>query len=196
MSMEILEQNWKIIVEKVVKPLWNTEYASMYKSKRLDYDDFESLAGYELTKAFINFDSQKSNVLTFATNVLKRKPKTELRNEGRQKRAAISTAVSIHDKVGEDTEKTYEDMMENKDFSDDNTQELNDMVAEMCSVLRPRDAKILNYACLGCNNEQIAENLHVPLRVVTDIRKKISESSAIKRIARKYGFFGGCENEI
>lgn len=103
MSMEILEQYWTEIIERVVKPLWNTDFASMYKSKRLDYDDFESMAGLELTKAFKAFDANKSNVLTFATNVIKKKARTELRDAGRDRRRAFSESDSLNVPMADDS---------------------------------------------------------------------------------------------
>lgn len=68
----------------------------MYESAKLDYDDFESLAGIELTKAIKTFNPEKSNLYTYATKVVTQKAKTELRNyTQRDKRKALHTADSI-----------------------------------------------------------------------------------------------------
>lgn len=102
----MLEKNWKNIKNRVILPLWNGKFKSMYESAKLDYDDFESLAGYELSKAIKTFDPQKSNLFTFATRVISAKATTELRNcTQRDKRRALYTAESIDDNGSENSGK-------------------------------------------------------------------------------------------
>ena len=92
----ILEKNWQKIRERVISPLWHGKFKSMYESAKLDYDDFESLAGIELAKAIKTFNPEKSNIYTYATRVITQKAKTELRNyTQRDKRKALHTAESI-----------------------------------------------------------------------------------------------------
>ena len=94
--MNLLEKNWNKIVHKVINPLWKNEFNSMYINSKLDYDDFLSLAGYELSKAISSFDSDKSNFYTFCTNIIKRKAKTELRDYNeRDKRKTLNVASSL-----------------------------------------------------------------------------------------------------
>ena len=76
----LLDENWALIRKKVIIPLWNKKFKSMYESIKLDYDDFESLAGFELFKAMKSFDPEKSNIFTFASRVITQKAKTELRD--------------------------------------------------------------------------------------------------------------------
>ena len=91
-----LGENWNSIKERVILPLWNSKFKSMYESAKLDYDDFESLAGIELTKAIKTFDSEKANLFTYATRVITKKAYTELRNcTQRDKRKVLHTADSI-----------------------------------------------------------------------------------------------------
>ena len=77
---EMLEQNWERIKNRVVSPLWHGKFKTMYENAKLDYDDFESLAGVELANAIKTFNPEKSNIYTFATRVVTQKAKTELRN--------------------------------------------------------------------------------------------------------------------
>lgn len=92
----ILEENWQKIKERVISPLWHGKFKSMYESAKLDYDDFESLAGVELAKAMKTFDPEKSNLYTYSTRVITQKAKTELRNcTKRDKRKTLHTADSI-----------------------------------------------------------------------------------------------------
>lgn len=110
-KLNLLGQNWKIIKNKVIIPLWNTKFKSMYESVKMDYDDFESLAAFELTKAIVNFDPDKSNLFTYATNVLQRKAKTELTYYYREKRVKSVKAESIN-KILDDEDKIFiEDML-------------------------------------------------------------------------------------
>ena len=92
----ILEENWDAIKKRVILPLWNGKFKSMYENAKLDYDDFESLAGIELSKAVKAFNPERSNIYTYATRVITQKAKTELRNyTQRDKRKALYTAESI-----------------------------------------------------------------------------------------------------
>ena len=95
---EILDKNWTSIVQRVIKPLWKNQFEQLYSNIKCDYDDFESLAGYELTKAFNTYSADKSNVLTFATNVIKRKAMTEIRNctcRDKRKAGYLSDSLNI-----------------------------------------------------------------------------------------------------
>ena len=92
----MLEENWQKIKDRVLLPLWNSKFKSMYEMAKLDYDDFESLAGVELTKGMSTFDPEKSNLFTYATRVITHKAKTELRDcTQRDKRKALYVADSI-----------------------------------------------------------------------------------------------------
>ncbi len=92
----MLDKNWQKIKERVILPLWHGKFKSMYEGAKLDYDDFESLAGIELTKAIKTYDPKKSNLFTYATRVITQKAKTELRNcTQRDKRKTLHVADSI-----------------------------------------------------------------------------------------------------
>lgn len=78
--IKLLESNWESIKCRVVNPLWHNKFKSMYESIKLDYDDFESLAGFAMSKAIKNFDPEKSNLYTYATRVIAKKAMTELRD--------------------------------------------------------------------------------------------------------------------
>lgn len=92
----ISEEKWEAIKKKVILPLWNGKFKSMYKNAKLDYDDFESLAGIELAKAIKVFNPEKSNLYTFATRVITQKAYTELRDcTKRDKRKVLHIADSI-----------------------------------------------------------------------------------------------------
>ena len=95
-KMVLLEESWDQIKKKVILPLWNGKFKTMYERVKLDYDDFESLAGIELTKAIKTFDSEMSNLFTYSTKVVTQKATTELRDcTQRDKRKALYVAESV-----------------------------------------------------------------------------------------------------
>ena len=115
----ILEEKWEEIRKRVVLPLWNGKFKSMYESAKLDYDDFESLAGIELSKAMKTFDPEKSNILTYSTRVITQKAKTELRNcTQRDKRKTLHISDSIDGDGSSAYEKPAEEKQEMSELSE------------------------------------------------------------------------------
>lgn len=115
----ILEENWQKIKERVISPLWHGKFKSMYESAKLDYDDFESLAGIELSKAMNTFNPEKSNIYTYATRVITQKAKTELRNcTQRDKRKTLHTADSIDSDGSVAYQKPAEEKQETSELSE------------------------------------------------------------------------------
>ena len=107
----LLGNNWKDIQKKVILPLWNRKFKKMYEGAKLDYDDFESLAGFELSKAIKTFNPQKSNLFTYATNILQRKAKTELTFYYRDKRIGDLKAESINKITNDESQITIEGIL-------------------------------------------------------------------------------------
>ena len=100
-KLNYLEENWHKIRKKVIIPLWNRKFKSMYENAKMDFDDFESLVAIELTKAMKTFNPEKSNLFTYATNVINKKATTELRNCTRRdirKASHVSHSVDAMDK--------------------------------------------------------------------------------------------------
>ena len=94
--MSLLEENWKQIETRVIKPLWNGKFKTMFENAKLDYSDFESLAGLEMAKAIKKYNVEKSNLMTYATRVISQKALTELRNcTKRDKRKVLHMSESI-----------------------------------------------------------------------------------------------------
>lgn len=97
----LLEENWHNVRKRVILPLWNGKFKKMYEGIKLDYDDFESLAGFELSKAMESFDPEKSNLLTYSTRVVSKKAMTELRDctqRDIRKTLYVSESVDVLDK--------------------------------------------------------------------------------------------------
>lgn len=116
---EVLESNWEKIKNRVISPLWHGKFKAMYEMAKLDYDDFESLAGVELSNAIKTFNPEKSNIYTFATRVITQKAKTELRNcTQRDKRKALHTADSIDNNDSAVHQKPAEEKQEVSELSE------------------------------------------------------------------------------
>lgn len=149
-NKDLLEKEWANIQKKVVEPLWK-KYQFMYESLKLDYDDFESLVGFELTKAIDKFDSTKSNLYTFATNVIDRKAKSELRNYGTsQKRSGFCKAISIEATITEDGETTLINVLEAKEDED-----VSALTQRYLDSLTKMQRKVAELFMQGCNEQDV-----------------------------------------
>lgn len=183
MYLDLLSENWDEIVKKVIEPLWNRKFKDSYLSSKLDKNDFMSLAGEELTKAFLlYYDPKKSNVFTYATNVLTRKAKSEIRNTRREKRLADLYAESIHQPIDGESGRTIEDMIEDINDTDKDIVEVDLALKEIYAILKPKESKVVELSFNGLSNTEIADKLKVETKSVCDIKKRIADRSDINRI--------------
>ena len=111
MSLELLENNWDEIYKKVVNPAW-FKFKYIYESCKLNKDDFDSLAGIILIKSFKNdYNPEKSNMFTYAANVLQRKAKSEITFYRRKKRGGGVPEMSLDKFVDESDDTTLGEMI-------------------------------------------------------------------------------------
>lgn len=196
MSLQLLEDNWNNIREKVIIPLWKGKFKSVYVESKLDYDDFESLAGEELSKGFLTYDESKSNIYTFATNIITRKAKTELRNANRQKRRAEFGEISLYELLYEDSGVTIEDIIEQQeDKESDDEIRLGAAIQAVKKVLNAKEYKVFKMLLTGFDPQTISATLNLDAKIIANTRKKLIESSCI-RIFRMHGFLGGNNDEV
>lgn len=154
---KILAENWDSITAKVLKPLWSTRFKSMYESLKLDYSDFESLAGFELTKAFRNFKSDKSNIYTFATNVVSRKAKSELRDfSKRSRRRALTEAASLESPLCENGDITIGETIAAKEKDED---EIGELTQKYLDSLTKKQREVALLFMEGFKEKRIKEML-------------------------------------
>ena len=166
----MLEKNWQKIKERVIVPLWHRRFKSMYESAKLDYDDFESLAGFELSKALINFDSDKSNIFTYATEVITKKAMTELRDcTRRDKRRVLHIAESV-----DALDATVPEKMSYSIDTDITEDALSEKMKLYLSKLSTLQKDILYAMSEGYTNEEIIMRLRI-----TD-KQRTEALSAIK----------------
>lgn len=149
----LLENNWNTIEKRVILPLWKGKYESMYSSLKLDYDDFVSMSGYELSKSISSYDDKKSNLYTFVTNVIKRKANTELRDYGsRDKRKALAIADSLNACVDSDDERYI-------DIPCKEQEEISPLVQRYIDSLSKKQRRIAELIMEGYDNTSIKSML-------------------------------------
>lgn len=182
----LLERKWGMIEKRVILPLWKKQYETMYASLKLDYDDFLSMAGYELSKAMTSYDSKKSNLCTFATNIVKRKANTELRDYGsRDKRKTLSVADSLNVCIDGDDEKTigipcHEEQTENSQLSEKR-------VGEFLIKLSNQQLRILVLKLLEFDLKDIPVILNITKQSANDSIKGL-KSNELRRILNRRSY--------
>ena len=164
----ILEKNWQNIRERVIVPLWHGKFKSMYESAKLDYDDFESLAGIELAKAIKTFDPEKSNIYTYATRVITQKAKTELRNcTQRDRRKALHSSESL-DLLSEQNDVSFlvDDFFS---MSASSQNALSDKMTAYLKKLSKLQRQVLFAMAEGYSSDEIKTRLNITSKELTDI---------------------------
>ena len=162
-KLHILELNWNEIRKRVIIPLWNRKFKSMYENAKMDYDDFESLAAVELTWAIKNgmFNPQKSNLFTYATNVINKKAMTELRNctqRDKRKILYVSDSVDAMDKS----------IVEKISCKDNKNDVLSEKMMQYLNKLSNLQKRILFLMSDGYNNNEIINALNISQKDLSD----------------------------
>ncbi len=192
--MELLQQNWFEIKRKVIASLWNSKFKTMYENSKMDYDDFESLAAIEITRAMNDFDSNKSNLFTYATNVLQRKAKTELTRCHRKKRVGDIEAESINKLTDEEAQITLEDLLIDKEQGFEDVENSQVYKEVLLHLKNSKEKEIISLSIQGCDDENIAEKVGVTTERIRNLRKRLADTPAMRRIIRKLGYsLGGIE---
>ena len=176
----ILEENWSDIKKRVILPLWHGKFKSMYESARLDYDDFESLAGLELTKAIKTYNPEKSNLFTYATRVISQKAYTELRDyTQRDKRKTLCMCESIDDPDFHDWETA----------GNDNNQEISELselrVGNFVNSLNNNQLRILILTLLGFNSEDMPNMLNMSNQTMQLILSSLKDADLTRVLYRR-----------
>lgn len=180
----LLERKWEIIEKRVILPLWKKQYETMYTSLKLDYDDFLSMAGYELSKAMSSYDRKKSNLCTFATNIIKRKANTELRDYGsRDKRKTLSIAGSLNVCIDGDEEKTID--IPCPEEQKGNSQLSEKRVGEFLKNLSNQQLRILILKLLDFDFKEIPFILNITKRSANDSLKGLKGNELSRILYRR-----------
>lgn len=183
-NKSFLENEWINIENRVVIPLWNASYKPMYESLKLDYDDFVSLAGYELTKAISSFDDSKSNLYTFAANVIKRKANTELRDYGsRDKRKTLSGARSLNVSTDDNDDEEIDDIPSKVEEPNNLLSEKR--VGEYLKNLSNRQLRIIVLKLLDFDATDIRGILGITQKEVNDAIKGLKSNELVRILHRR-----------
>ena len=175
----ILESNWKNIKKRVILPLWHGKFKSMYEKVKLDYDDFESLAGYELSKAMDGFNPEKSNLYTYATRVVSKKALSELRNcTQRDKRKALYTSESIDTPDSTALKKPIEEKQEASELS-----ELR--VGNFISSLNNNQLRILILTLLDFDVSDMPNMLNMSNQTMQSIVNSLKDANLTRVLYRR-----------
>lgn len=186
MSLEILADNWDMIVNKVIEPLWKYKFKKVYQSFHMDKQDFESLADEELVKAFLTYDPEKSDVYTYAKNVLIKKAITELRNNTqRDKRKAHYLSDSLNQPCGRDNEEELMDTIEdmhNRETADNELSELR--VGRFVNSLSNQELRVLILKLLDFDKE-IPDMLDISKKDMKNILKGMRNTENYVKLNRR-----------
>lgn len=186
---DLLSENWTNIENKVIKPMWN-KYKHGYESIKFDYNDFLSLAGIELTKAFKKFDPKKSNIYTYATNVISRKAQMEIRDwRDRNVRKIMASAISIDTPIP-NKNCFLKDIIE-QDFISEYDEGLKEKFLEdiiINALHRKKEKQLIRLFSEGYTIKEISLKLNVPDMWTRDMLNSIGKRTQIRAIARDYGY--------
>lgn len=182
-----LEDRWENIKSKVILPLWFGKFQSLYTNSKLDFDDFQSLAGLELTKALENFDEEKSNIYTYCCNVLTKKAISEIKATQRNKRKALFSAESLDAPVGGDTEKTVGDNIPAPETEKETEiSELSEMrCGKFVNALDNKQLRTLVLSLLGFKTEEIAKMLGLSKNSAQSIFQSLKSDELTRLLYRR-----------
>lgn len=175
----ILEENWQKIKERVITPLWYGKFQLMYENAKLDYADFESLAGIELAKAIKTFNPEKSNIYTYATRVISQRAKTELRDcTQRDKRRALHTADSIDVPDSSALNVPIEEKQEMSELTEHR-------VGNFVNSLNNNQLRILILTLLGFDSTNMPNMLNMSNQTMRSIVNSLKDTDLTRALYRR-----------
>lgn len=184
--MNILEENWKDIQNRVILPLWNGKFRKMYEQAKMDYDDFESMAGIELTKAIKSFDAEKSNLFTYSTRVISKKALTELRDcTQRDKRKSLHLSESIDQPVNDDESCTIGDTIPFVESKNEISELTELRVGNFINSLNNDQLRVLVLSLLDFDCVDMSQTLNISTRTATEIARSIKDSELTRLLYRR-----------
>lgn len=185
MSLRILEERWGDINKKVIEPLWKYKFQDMYERAKLDEQDFISLAGMELTKAFETYNPDESSIYTYAYNVLYKKGLSELRNcTRREKRKALYLSESLNVPVDESSDIEVIDTIEAKS-NEEHSLLSESRVGAFVNRLTNLQLKILILKLLNFKEEDISDMLATSKFRIRDALRELKCGNNAQTLKRR-----------
>lgn len=181
----LLEDKWKDIRQKVIIPLWNKKFKSMYNNIKMDYDDFESLAGIELSKAIKTYDSSKSNIYTYATRVISKKALTELRNCMRDKRKTLCVSDSIDRTYDNDSSNTLADNIPYSNNKEEYSELSQLRVGGFVNSLNNNQLRVLILKLLDFDSSDMPDMLNISNKTINEIIHSFKNANVTRILFRR-----------
>lgn len=184
--ISVLDKHWNDIINRVIVPLWNGKFKGMYEKAKLDYDDFESLAGFEMSKAIKNYNPEKANLFTYATRVISQKALTELRNcTQRDKRKTLHVSESIDVPAEDDSARTIADTIPYNDKKEE-ISELSELrVGNFINALNNDQLRVLALSLLDFGAQDISQTLNMPDRTAKGIIRSLKDADLARILYRR-----------
>lgn len=179
--LNYLETNWVAIKKKVIIPLWKNKFKSMYESIKMDYNDFESLAGIELTKAIKTFNPEKSNLFTYATNVISKKAMTELRDCTQRD---VRKTLYVSDSV-DALDNSIVDSIPSKDAKKEISQLTELRVGGFVNSLNNNQLRVLILSLLDFESGDIPDMLNISNKTVSQIINSLKDTDLTRVLYRR-----------
>lgn len=179
--LNYLETNWIAIKNKVILPLWKNKFKSMYESIKMDYNDFESLAGLELTKAIKTFNPEKSNLFTYATNVISKKAMTELRDCTQRD---VRKTLYVSDSV-DALDNSIVDSIPSKDAKKEISQLTELRVGGFVNSLNNNQLRVLILSLLDFESGDIPDMLNISNKTVSQIINSLKDTDLTRVLYRR-----------
>ena len=184
--MNLLQENWEAIKTRVVLPLWNGKFKRMYENAKMDYDDFESLAGLELYKASGRFDPKKSNIFTYATGVITKKAMTELRNcTQRDKRKALHVSDSLDKPTDVDSSCTIGELIPYEDGKPEISEISELRVGGFINSLNNEQLRVLALTLLDFQPTDISQALNMSDKTAMGILRSLKDADLVRTLYRR-----------
>lgn len=185
-SKELIEEQWQHIQKQVIEPLWHKTFHQMYEDVKLDYDDFESMCGWEITNAIEIFDVSKSSLITFATNVIKRKALTQIRDAKRNKRKASTYALSLDVPYGDSEVELKNTIVDDAKNSSTNNPESILNVCNYLNEISGLQKSILICKLLEFDKDEICAGLNITNKKFNDLMKNMKRFEKEQHLRRVY----------
>ena len=181
LQKKLLDENWEDIKKRVVLPLWNVKFKSMYENTKMDYDDFESLAAVELTNAMSSYKPEKSNIFTYATNVVSKKAMTELRNCTQRD---VRKTLYVSDSV-DAMEKSIVENIPCNNCENEHTELSELRVGGFVNSLNNNQLRVLILTILGFDSTDMPNMLNISSKTATSIIKSLKDTDLTRILYRR-----------
>lgn len=167
---DIIETNWSDIKEMIDK-LWYGKFCRLYKKVKLDKDDFESMAGLEITLAINNWNKETS-LIAYLRVVVQNRGYSLMTKQNRIKRKCDTYSDSLNQTISNG--ERHVELGDLIPYSCDVEENVNENFAKYLQKLSSFQKDILILKLLSLNVGDIANCMEISEQRVNDILKVLS----------------------